>query len=446
MIIKSHETAKKKPRVAVIHVEFPPMKDEPESERARDLLRGSQAKLEEAVNLTQALAVDLIHSEMIALKKVNPKLVIGSGYAQELLELWDKEEIDLVVMNCPLTPSQQRNLENMWQVKVIDRTHLILEIFADRAQTKAGRLQVALAQQKYQKGRLVRAWTHLERQRGGMGKTGGPGERQIELDKRMIRDRIRKIEEDLSRVEKERLLQRAGRTKSGLPVVSLVGYTNAGKSSLFNAVLKSTLPKGEETVDVKEEAMVKDMLFATLDPLMRKVTLPSGREFILSDTVGFISDLPHELVASFKSTLEEVMFSDLLLHVHDASSADALAQAEDVREVLGSIEAGKVPSLNVFNKMDLPLEDEGADIHNAIEGIDVSALQGEGVEALLEAIETKLSEREVTKDIMLFTGDGKRLAWLHAHAQVLSTDYSHEGKVSVSVKIAPETLEQFSKI
>tara|TARA_R110000868_G_scaffold189695_1_gene432908 strand:+ start:92419 stop:93720 length:1302 start_codon:yes stop_codon:yes gene_type:complete len=433
MINKSNDTAKPQSRAVVLHVELP----EHLKSNSATSLRSVQAKLEEAVNLAEALELDVVHSEIIQLRDVNPKTFIGKGRLEDVeKELDSGDGVEVVIVNAKLSPRHQKNLEETLMVKVIDRTHLILEIFAARAQTKAGRLQVALAHQTYLQGRLVRAWTHLERQRGGMSKTGGPGERQIELDKRMIRDRIQLIKTDLEAVKKERDLQRRAREKTEIPVVSLVGYTNAGKSTLFNALVS------EDRQSETEDAFVKDMLFATLDPLMRKIKLPSGREIILSDTVGFVSDLPHELVEAFSSTLEEVTLSNLIIHVHDGASEDVNAQHQDVVDVLKSIKANDIDTLNVANKADLIEGDTSNCLDNSLK---ISALTGMGIDELKEAIEEALSKNEKDIDVKLSAAEGRKLAWLHNNGNILSQEL--EGETwHIKVRLKPEDVSKFNAL
>ncbi len=390
--------------------------------------RTPEERLAEAVNLTEALQVDIVRNISITLTKLNSKTLIGGGWVEKIAEIVKEKKIDVVMINAPLLPRQQRNLEIAFNVKVIDRTGLILEIFAQRARTKAGRLQVELAQLKYQQSRLVRTWTHLERQRGGLGKTGGPGERQIELDRRMLRDRMGTIKRQLKDVEKERGLQRRARLKNRTPVVALVGYTNAGKSTLFNAL-------------VSEKTLAQDMLFATLDPLMRQMELPSKRIAILADTVGFVSDLPHELVEAFHATLEEVAMADVLIHVHDASSSDAIAQAQDVMQVLEDIGAHDSRIIDVANKADLV---KGKIIGDAL-GISVSAVTGENVEKVLQAIDSTLGESWKEVLLKVSVSNGRKVAWLHAHGEILSQEIKGE-TWHIRVKLMPEDLNLFKKM
>lgn len=389
--------------------------------------RSAEERLEEAVSLTQALSlIEVVGTTLVKLQRVKPSTYMGKGKVEEIAELIAENKIDVVMVNAKLSPSQQRNLELAWSCKVIDRTALILEIFGERARTKAGRLQVELAQLTYQQSRLVRSWTHLERQRGGLGKTGGPGERQIELDRRMIRDRITLLKRDLKAISKERELQRQKRDKSGMPKVSLVGYTNAGKSTLFNALTHA-------------DTMAKDQLFATLDPLMRRMDLPGGLEIVLVDTVGFVSDLPHELVSAFEATLEEVRQSDLILHVADGASSQAKAQIQDVNDVLKNIGATDVPVMMVFNKADL------AEGRKAGEGHWISALEESGVEELLKDIEKQLQLNTNIVELQLSVSAGKELAWLYEHGDVLEKELEEDHWV-LKVKLGESEEARFKKM
>jgi len=341
--------------------------------------------LAEAVSLAHALpGMQVLGAEVVRLPRVHPGMLFGTGKVADLKERMHALEIDLVLVDGPVSPVQQRNLEKEWGVKLLDRTGLILEIFADRARTREGVLQVELAALSYQRTRLVRAWTHLERQRGGFGFVGGPGETQIEADRRAIDDQVIRLKRQLDRVVKTRELHRASRRKVPFPVVALVGYTNAGKSTLFNRMTGA-------------EVLAKDMLFATLDPTMRGITLPSGRKIIASDTVGFISDLPTQLVAAFRATLEEVLEADLILHVRDISHPESAEQAADVADILTSLGVSKaVPMLEVWNKLDLvdasQHEALAVQAANRAGVFPVSALTGEGIAGLLDAVSTVFDE------------------------------------------------------
>jgi GTP-binding protein HflX len=369
----------------------------------------------------------------VPLSRPTPATLIGSGKAEEIAAEARGIEPEVIVVNAQLTPVQQRNLERAWNTKVLDRTALILEIFGERAQTREGRLQVELAHLTWQRSRLVRSWTHLERQRGGFGFLGGPGETQIETDRRLIGERIAKIKRELDEVARTRGLHRTARKRVPYPIVALVGYTNAGKSTLFNTLTKS-------------QVLAKDLLFATLDPTMRGLKLPDGRNVILSDTVGFIADLPHELIAAFRATLEEVLEADVIVHVRDAAHDESAAQKADVLKVLE--ELGVPPDrsmLEVLNKIDLlePEQHDGLLRGNGRkEAIAVSALTGAGVPALLAALEAMVTRDNITLTLKLDAADGSALAFAYRHAQVLERR-DRGGKISLALRIHPDDLGRF---
>lgn len=376
--------------------------------------------LAEAVALAAALPeLDVCGSEVVRLSRVHPGTLLGSGKVEELKARFKAEEIGLVLVDGSVSPVQQRNLEKEWGVKLLDRTSLILEIFADRARTREGVLQVELAALSYQRTRLVRAWTHLERQRGGFGFVGGPGETQIESDRRAIDDQVVRLKRQLDRVVKTRELHRAARRKVPFPLVALVGYTNAGKSTLFNRMTGA-------------EVLAKDMLFATLDPTMRGIVLPSGRKIIASDTVGFISDLPTQLVAAFRATLEEVLEADLILHVRDISHPETAEQAQDVAEILTSLGVkDSTPQIEVWNKLDLV--DPSARAALAVNAetrarvFPISALTGEGIDALLAAISQAFDEEKSDRTLTLSFAEGRKRAWLHQEGVVQSETETEDG-------------------
>ena len=381
----------------------------------------------------------MVSSGIVPLSDIRPATFIGKGKVEEIAGLVKTEDAGIVVMDCALSPVQQRNLEKAWSAKVVDRTGLILEIFGRRARTREGALQVELAHLTYQKSRLVRTWTHLERQRGGFGFLGGPGETQIESDRRMIEERIARIEAELEKVKRTRKLHRDSRKRVPYPIVALVGYTNAGKSTLFNRMSRASV-------------LSADMLFATLDPTLRAVELPQGLRIILSDTVGFISDLPTMLVAAFRATLEEVIEADLILHVRDVSHADAEAQSLDVEQVLKQL--GIAPHdgarlVEVWNKIDRLDRDAGISLRNRAERkpaerhpVLVSALSGEGMDRLATEIEARLAARRVTLDLVIDAADGAGVSWLHRHTEVMTKVLRDDGALAITVRVDPANAEK----
>ena len=399
-------------------------------------IRLPKARLDEAVGLARAIALDVVAAEVVPVPKLRPATLLGKGAVERLADEVRENAIGLAVVDGHLSPVQQRNLERAWGCKVIDRTGLILEIFGERARTREGALQVELAALTYQRSRLVRSWTHLERQRGGFGFLGGPGETQIEADRRMIGERIVKLKRELDEVKRTRDLHRKARRRVPYPIVALVGYTNAGKSTLFNRLTRA-------------EVLAQDMLFATLDPTMRAVRLPSGRTVILSDTVGFVSDLPHELVAAFRATLEEVLEADVVVHVRDVSHPDSEAQAADVESVLRELGLDDMVDrglVEAHNKIDL-LPDAGrVEVVNQARrrprAIPVSAATGDGVEDLVRCLDRRLSEGRQTLDVALPLSDGASIAWLYRHGEVVARR-DDEATAYMRVRLDPADAQRY---
>lgn len=396
-------------------------------------------RVDEAAGLARAIDLEVVLAEPIAMVAWRPATLMGSGTVDRLKELIAAEKVTLAFVDRTLTPVQQRNLEKAWDCKVVDRTGLILEIFGARARTSEGRLQVELAQLTYQRGRLVRTWTHLERQRGGRGFLAGPGETQLEADKRIIADKIERLKLQIEDVKRTRGLHRRARSRVPYPVVSLVGYTNAGKSTLFNKLVGAGV-------------LAADMLFATLDPTMRALQLPSGQKVILSDTVGFISDIPLDLVAAFRATLEEVVGADIVLHVRDVANPKTESQRDDVNRVLRELGLSRLLDdglvIEVLNKVDLLPPEERAAIDNQVARdptlVSCSAWSGEGTDRVLAAIEARLASQRSVNDFILSPADGAALAWLYRHGEVLARDDANDG-IHVQVRMSPADAARFQQ-
>jgi GTPase len=431
----THEVARRQTRAAVI---VPRLKRISATSPAAALdplnRRSDEARLEEACGLALAIELSILHQAVVPVSLPRPATLLGSGTVAAIGGLVTELELDLVIIDHKLTPVQQRNLERAWKTKVIDRTGLILEIFGRRAKTKEGGLQVELAHLTYQKGRLVRSWTHLERQRGGGGFMGGPGETQIETDRRLLQDKIDRLKLELEQVSRTRMLHRAKRKKVPQPIVALVGYTNAGKSTLFNRLTGAGV-------------LAEDMLFATLDPTLRKLTLPHGRLCILSDTVGFISDLPTHLVAAFRATLEEVVEADLILHVRDVSDVDTVAQSNDVNQILADMGIGPDEEsrvIDVWNKIDLISADARPERFSLLKNgkqrqraiVEVSAMTGEGVGKLLTRIEEKLAGGLLEINVKLPLSKMAELSWIYKNAEIVSRKDNRDGSVTFGLRMS----------
>ena len=401
--------------------------------------RSAEARVEEAEGLAEAIGIDVVAARPFRVRTVRPATLLGKGQVEEIAATAKERAAGLLIVDAALTPIQQKNLEEEAGTKVIDRTGLILEIFGERAATAEGRLQVELAHLDYQAGRLVRSWTHLERQRGGFGFLGGPGETQIEADRRLIRDRMAKIRRELDQVKRTRSLHRDRRQRAPWPVIALVGYTNAGKSTLFNRL-------------TGEAVFAENLLFATLDPTMRDIRLPGFDKVILSDTVGFVSDLPTELIAAFRATLEEVREADLLIHVRNMAHPDREAQREDVEDVLTSLglsEEGAPPRIEAWNKVDLLSEEERDRLYEEArrreDVVPISAVSGEGLDQLRERMAECLRSGEQVHLIRVPTTDGNRIAWLHSRGEVIEQRLDGD-EMELSVRLSPDNWSRFQAL
>lgn len=409
----------------------------PEDERSNGHgVRAADARLAEAVGLAASIGLLVVHAAVLPLRSRRPATLLGEGQLAAVGHVLAEHKVAVAIIDATLTPVQQRNLERAWSCKVIDRTGLILDIFGERAATREGTVQVELAHLEYQRSRLVRSWTHLERQRGGFGFLGGPGETQIEADRRLIGERIVRLKKELEQVRRTRGLHRSARRRVPFPVVALVGYTNAGKSTLFNALTGA-------------EVTARDQLFATLDPTMRGLRLPSGRRIILSDTVGFISDLPHELIAAFRATLEEVAEADIILHVRDAAHPETAAQRADVTAVLedmvadGALDADwQTRTIEILNKADLLGGVDRVPVRSG--GVAVSAVTGDGLSALKSAIDARIAAGMEIADYAIPPADGARLAWLYQHGEVVERQ-DNEDAVHVTVRLLPADRTRFDE-